>query len=475
LLLIYGVFISTSPKLGHPLTSLNIGWLSLQIVLFALFILLLLPQFILFSWSQLLVNNFFVFGGKLILLTSFIFWALLSFPYISNEQLNSFEYWILSILALVGMLFIVQAHDLLSMYLAVEFQSLVFYVLASFKRTSEFSTESGLKYFILGAFSSALLLFGSSILYGLTGLTNFSDYTKLFAGLLINDQLFTLGVTLSLIFINVSLLFKLSAAPFHMWSPDVYEGAPTSVTAFFAILSKLAILSLLFKFCFFAFHDFVDSWYKVISCCAYLSILIGTLGAFSQKKWKRFIAYSSINHVGFLLIGFSTGELEGLFSLIFYIVIYIIMMFGIFLFVLSLRYYQYPTHFQIRYIKDLTSLFLYNPVLAFTLTLILFSMAGIPPLIGFFSKIFILLPGLQNNMYSLTIFAVLMSCIACFYYIRIIKTMYFDKLENWIVTYPVNKVSSMLLGLFTLLTTLLFLDLELFSLFITRMVLPFLG
>jgi NADH:ubiquinone oxidoreductase subunit 2 (subunit N) len=151
------------------------------------------------------------------------------------------------------------------------------------------------------------------------------------------------------------------------------------------------------------------------------------------------------------------------------------MMFGIFLFVLSLRYYQYPTHFQIRYIKDLTSLFLYKQVLAFTLTLILFSMAGIPPLIGFFSKIFILLPGLQNNMYSLTIFAVLMSCIACFYYIRIIKTMYFDKLENWIVTYPVNKVSSILLGLFTLLTTLLFLDLELFSLFITRMVLPFLG
>jgi proton-translocating NADH-quinone oxidoreductase chain N len=357
----------------------------------------------------------------------------------------------------------------------VEFQSLVFYVLASFKRTSEFSTESGLKYFIMGAFSSALLLFGSSLLYGLTGLTHFSDYTKLFAGFIINDHLLNLGITLGIALINASLLFKLSSAPFHMWSPDVYEGAPTPITAFFSILPKLAVLSILSRLFFVVFHDFINLWQNMILFCAYLSILIGTLGAFMQQKWKRFIAYSSINHVGFLLLGFSTGELESVFSIIFYTFVYIIMMFSIFLFISNLRYYQYPTHYQIRYIKDLTSLSTLNPVLSFTLTLILFSMAGIPPLAGFFSKIFVLLPSLQNNMYSLAIFAILMSCIACFYYIRIIKIMYFDKSENLVVTYPINKESSLLLSFFLFLASFLFLDLELFSLFITRMILPFLG
>ena len=182
------------------------------------------------------------------------------------------------------MLFVVQAIDLLSVYLAVEFQSLVFYVLASFKRTSEFSTESGLKYFILGAFSSALLLFGSSILYSLTGLTNFNDFSLFFTGSLLNNISSGFSVNVGIIFVSTAFLFKLSAAPFHVWSPDVYEGAPTSTTAFFSILPKLAIIILLLRFCFIGFHDFIFSWQKIIIFCSYLSILVGSLAAFFQTK-----------------------------------------------------------------------------------------------------------------------------------------------------------------------------------------------
>lgn len=471
-LLVYSVLYSTSVKLGYPLLHSNMGWLTFQVTSFALLMAITSPCYNFSCWSHLLVNDFFVFGSKILILSFVLFWFLLSLPYVIDEKINSFEFWILSLLAVVGMLFIVQSYDLLSMYLSIEFQSLLFYVLASFKRTSEFSTESGLKYFILGAFSSALLLFGSSILYSLTGLTNFNDYSIFFAGSLNANHSLDYGIILGLVFINTALLFKLSSAPFHMWSPDVYEGSPTSVTAFFSILPKLGILTLLLRFCIFSLHDLLLTWQEIIVFCSYLSILIGTLSAFSQKKWKRFVAYSSINHVGFFLIGLSTGELEGVFSVLFYLVSYVIMMFGVFFFLIGLRHYQYPDHSQIRYITDIKGLSLVNPMLALALTLLLFSMAGIPPLIGFFAKFFILLPSLQNNMYGLSIFAVLMSCIACFYYIRLIKIMYFDKPKLWAVTRPVNKKTSIFLGLFVVLTTFFSLDLELFSIFLTRMSLP---
>ena len=474
-LLVYGVLMSTSVTKGYPLLSSNIGYLSLQVTLFAFLIVFSTSCFNFTGWNSLILVNSFTQGTKFIVLGSFIFWFFLSLPYTKKEKINSFEYWLLSLLSIVGMLLIVQCCDLISMYLSMEFQSLVFYILASFKRTSEFSTESGLKYFVLGAFSSALLLFGSSVLYSLTGLTNFNDYLIFFSGSLDLKCTLDFGIITGLIFINTALLFKLSAAPFHMWSPDVYEGAPTSITAFFSILPKLVITSLLLKLCLFSFHDFFQIWQKIVFFCSYLSILIGTLLAFSQTKWKRFIAYSSINHVGFILMGLSSGELESIFSVLFYVVIYIITMFALFFFLITIRYYHYPRHYQIRYMKDLTSLATFNPVLALTLTTLLFSMAGIPPLAGFFAKLFVLLPALQNNLYGLTIFAVLMSCVACFYYIRLIKIMYFNKVTNWIVMYPIDKITSLFLGLFYFLTTFIFIDLEIFTLFLTRMSLPFLG
>lgn len=471
-LLVYGVLYSTSSQKGYPLIHSNVGWLSFQTVFFALLIANGSFCWDLSCWNHLLINDFFVFGSKLLILGFILCWFILSSPYVINEKINSFEFWILVLLATVGILFIVQSYDLLSMYLSVEFQSLLFYVLASFKRTSEFSTEAGLKYFILGAFSSALLLFGSSILYSLTGLTNFNDYSVFFAGSLNSLHSLSYGTILGLVFVNTALLFKLSAAPFHMWSPDVYEGSPTAVTAFFSIVPKLGILALLLRFCIFGFHDFLSTWQNAIVFCSYLSILVGTLSAFSQRKWKRFLAYSSINHIGFLLIGFSNGELEGIFSVLFYLVSYVVMMFGVFFLLVGLRYYEYPNHFQIRYIGEIKGLSFLNPAMATTLTILLFSMAGIPPLIGFFAKFFVLLSGLQNNMYGLCIFSILMSCIACFYYIRLIKIMYFDKPKVWPTTYPIEKLVSIFLGIFTFLTTFLSIDLELISFFLARMALP---
>lgn len=471
MLLIYSVLCSTSFSLGYPILYYNVALLCFQVSVFSILILLYSPTFVMFSWNQLLLYTSFTFSIKFILLISFCLWIFLSLSYAKYEKIIFFEYWILSLLAIIGMLFIVQSCDLLSMYLAIEFQSLIFYILASFKRTSEFSTEAGVKYFILGVFSSTLLLLGSTILYSLTGLTNFNDYSKLFTGLLFFSNELSYAIAFGFTIISTSFLFKLSAAPFHIWSPDVYDGAPTVTTAFFSIIPKIAVLSLFLRFCLLHFHDFFYIWQNILLFCAYVSIFIGTFGTLQQKKWKRFIAYSSINHIGFILIGLGTGELESIFGVIFYAIVYIIFMLGVFFFLISFRHFYFPSHYQIRYLKDLVSLHETNSILALSLALLLFSMAGIPPLLGFFSKIFILLPSVQNNMYSLSIFAILMSCISCFYYIRLIKIMYFDKAYSLAVVYPMSISNSIVLSLLIFLSTFLFFDLELILLSSARLAL----
>ena len=473
LLLVYGVFLSNFSGLGFPVLNRNLGLLASQVILSS-FILTYSQSFInLLNWNNFLISDLFSWSAKLVILFSSILWLLLSFFYPTQEKLNSFEYWILILLAISAMLIMTQVFDLLSIYLSVEFQSLIFYILASFKRNSEFSTEAGLKYFVLGAFSSALLLFGSSILYGLTGLTNLNDFSKFFSGFLISEDPFSLGISLGFTFILVALLFKLSSAPFHMWAPDVYEGAPSSVTAFFSILPKLAILSLLFRFLIYSFHDFFLLWRNFILICAILSLLIGSLGAFIQNRWKRFFAYSSITHIGFILIALLTGDLDSIINVVFYILVYILTMLGTFSFILNLRFIKYPYNYQTRYLKDLTSLGKFNPLLALSMSLILFSMAGIPPLAGFFAKFFVLLSALQSYSVGLSLFAVFSSCVACFYYIRLIKDMYFIEPKEWVISYPVDKKSSLVLGFSIFSILIIFLDLESILNFMTLMALTF--
>lgn len=475
ILLIYGVILSTSIRLGHPLLINNIAWLTFQVITLSFFLVFYQSVFVLASWNGFLVSDKFAHNAKIFILAVSLGWFLATFTYIVKEKINSFEYWILILLGITAILLVFQAYDLLAIYLTIEFQSLTFYILASFKRTSEFSTEAGLKYFVLGAFSSALLLYGSSIIYGLTGLTNLSDLSKFFTGILPSEVYMFLGILMGLTLITISLLFKLSAAPFHMWAPDVYEGSPTSVTAFFSIMPKLAILSLIFRFLIFSFHDFLVFWQNIVLVCIILSVLIGTLNAFSQTKWKRFFAYSSINHVGFFLLAVLSGNLESISSGILYTVIYIMTMLGIFSFILTLRFYRYPKHYQTRYLKDLTILARTNPILASSVALILFSMAGIPPLAGFFAKVFVLFSALQINALGITIFIVLMSCIACFYYIRLIKDMYFETPEKWAVIYPINKSNSIILGISLFFNIFIFYDLELLSILTTHMSLTFLN
>lgn len=475
LLLLFGILLSISQKKGYPLLTNTFGLLSLQVIFFTLYLVLQFPYTNILFWDYFLVLDFFVIGAKIMLSILVIFWIFLSKSYIVQEKLNSFEYWILILFIILALFFVLQSYDLLVTYLLIEFQSLAFYILASFKRSSEFSTEVGLKYFILGAFSSAFLLFGSSLLYGLTGLTNFADFNIFFSGFLIEDKSLLVSSFIGLLFITSALFFKISASPFHMWAPDVYEGSPTSITTFFAIFPKLIIISLLLRIFFFSFHDFFSIWRNIFIIVSFLSLLFGSLGALSQKKWKRFLAYSSISHIGFILIGFLSGEILGVTSTLLYLFIYVVTTLGIFTFLLSLRFYEYPKNYQIRYFSELINLSKVNPLLSISLALILFSMTGIPPLSGFFAKVFVLLIGIQSGSYSLVFFSIIISGISCFYYIRIIQIMYFINFKKWPIINPLTKSNSLILGTSCLFVILFFLDIELFSIPITRMALTFLA
>nr|WCH58029.1 NADH dehydrogenase subunit 2 [Hypnea brasiliensis] len=461
ILLIYGVFFSLSK--GKPLLVKNLGFLTLQVSLMGFSLSFFQVSYYITIWQNLIISDCFTQDTKYIIIQFFIFWICLTFLYNIFEKMNSFEYWILILLSLLAILLIIQANDLLFIYLVIELQSLVFYILASFKRTSEFSTEAGLKYFVLGAFSSALLLFGISLIYALTGLTNLNDLSKFFTGIFLEESLLTLGIFSGLVLILAALLFKLSAAPFHMWSPDVYEGSPTSVTAFFSIMPKLPVLSLVYRFLVFSFHDFINIWYNIILFVVFLSIFIGTLSAFSQKKWKRFFAYSSITHVGFFLLAMLLGDSESISNSLFYVFIYLITMLGTFSILLSLRFFNYNYHYQTRYLNEVSGLSKISPTIAIIFSMILFSMAGIPPLAGFFAKFFVLLAALQAGAVGIAIFIVLLSCIACFYYIQIIKTMYFNININWIFLYPIKKVNAVILSISFIFLFLLFYEIEFLS------------
>nr|AHX02461.1 NADH dehydrogenase subunit 2 [Plocamium cartilagineum] len=474
ILLIYGVFFSTFITYGYPLISYNIGWLVLQILFFSFLLSYSQIYIYMFSWNKLLVFDFFAWGTQLIILFFLILWWIITFIYIQKQKILFFEYWVLILFAVVGILFVIKSYDFLSIYLAIEFQSLVFYILASINRSSEFSTEAGLKYFILGAFSSAFLLLGFSVIYGLTGITNLGDFSKFFSGILFSGIFVHYGIIFGLIFILVALMFKFSAAPFHMWVPDVYEGSPSSITVFFSIFPKYAVICLCLRLLLYSFHDYIIYWREFILFCILFCAIIGTLGAFYQLKWKRFLAYSSINHVSFLLLALVIGDLQSISCIIFYIVIYSIIMIGIFSIILSLYYYDYPNYYQLRYIKNILSLNITNPLLALSLVLILFSVSGIPPLAGFFSKFFILLSALQVNAFGICMFLILFSCVSCFYYIRLIKIMYFDINKNLLIIYPLPKSISLVLGVSLIINIFLIFDLDLFYKFSVFISLSFL-
>ncbi len=342
---------------------------------------------------------------------------LMSDKYLAGEQLRRFEYPVLIVMAALGMSLMVSANDLISLYMGVETQSLALYILAAFNRDSRRSTEAGLKYFVLGALSSCLLLYGASLIYGFTGSTQFG----VIAGALENGA--STGLVIGLVFLISGLAFKVSAAPFHMWTPDVYEGAPTPVTAFFAAAPKLAAMALFARAMISPFEAISDEWRPIIAILAVASMVVGAFSAIVQTNIKRLMAYSSIGHMGFALVGLAAGTPAGVSSVLFYMAVYVAMTIGAFACILLMRRRGGMTEA----IEDLSGLTRTNPGLAVILTVLLFSMAGIPPMAGFFGKLYVFMAAIEAGFVWLAVIGALLSVVSAYYYLRIIWIMWFNE------------------------------------------------
>ena len=381
---------------------------------------------------------------KILIIISGIFVLIISSRYLKIFNLFQIEYSILILTSILGMLVMTSANDLMVFYIGLELQSLSLYVLAAFNRDQIKSSEAGLKYFVLSALSSGLLLYGCSLIYGFSGSTNFN---------IISEEIvsYQYGLTFGIVFILVGLAFKISAVPFHMWAPDVYEGSPTSVTLFFSIVPKIAALTVFIRFLYVPFINMFDQWQIIIIFLSIASMIFGSIAAIGQKNLKRLIAYSSIGHMGYALAGLSTGTNDGIQSSIIYISIYLVMNLGFFscLFMLKRNNEYYER------IEDLSGLSKNHPMLSLSLLIILFSLAGIPPLAGFFAKFYIFKTVIEQSMYFLAIVGLLSTVVAAFYYLMIIKIIYFDKeKEKYDVDYSIGIKMSLILS--TLLILLYF-------------------
>ena len=406
-ILMLGVFIKKSFNIIFNLTSL--------IIVATVMIILSNPdnevKIFLNSFTRDAFSNYF----KILILISSFFVLNSSKNFILDNKLDKFEYPIIVLMSILGMFFMVSSNDLILFYLGLELQSLSLYILATIDRDNLRSTESGIKYFVLSALSSGLLLYGCSLLYGFTGSTNFD---------LIADKLTkeNTGAVFAMVFILVGLAFKVSAVPFHMWTPDVYEGAPTSITSYFAVVPKVAGLALLIKFMFIPFSNILLEWQTIIIFISIGSMILGAVAAMVQKNFKRLLAYSSIGHIGYALAGVATGVVSGYQSAIIYISIYVIMNIGAF----SCLYLLKKDGQYKESISDLSGISKKHPILAISLLIILFSLAGIPPLGGFFAKFYVFVAVLEQEMYTLAIIGLLTTVMSAFYYLKIIKTIYFD-------------------------------------------------
>ena len=523
-LLLYGVWFSTSPFLNYPsiiFNTLHQAGLLLVIMLwlvaarFEAF-----PSFLLFR-SNLIYDDFSMKVSFLLVLATIVC-LLLSTDYLKNEKINLFEYVIFILLSCLGGCWLVASYDFFTMYLTIELLSLPLYGLASIKSRSLLSTEAGLKYFILGAFSSGVFLFGVSLIYLATGSLSFSEIGQLFAGVNVNlfdliqsGDVHSLGYvaafSIGMILVMVGLLFKLTAAPFHMWAPDVYEGAPTPVTAYFATVPKLAVFAVTVRIFYVTFFDISLEWQKAITLCAIGSMILGTLGAMVQKlDLKRLIAYSAIGNAGYMLLGISAGNLEGLQGLLLFAVIYIVMSVNAFATILTLRssnclstltsqstFHWSQDHAnsqQLFYTNSMASsaslsstatgnqpdqeawlhgayiprqlalasqnslgnlkgilqfrtLSKTNPLLAVTVAFMFFSMAGVPPLAGFLGKFYLFFSAVNGGLYLAVFVAIVTNVVGAFYYIRCIKLAYFDGSKEWTSLASCSKELSILLGM----------------------------
>ena len=353
---------------------------------------------------------------KVLALSAALVSILMSVDYLQRAGLEKFEYPILIILSTLGMMLLISANNLIALYLGLELMSLALYVMAAFAREDGRASEAGLKYFVLGALSSGMMLYGASLLYGFAGTVSFAGIAN------VVSSSAPIGVVFGLVFVMAGLAFKMSAAPFHMWTPDVYEGAPTPVTAFFASAAKAAAVAVTVRVVIIAFPGATQQWRQIIIFLANASTLLGSFAAIGQTSIKRLMAYSSIGHMGFALIGLAAGNEIGVRGVAIYLAIYLVMTLGAFAAILSMR----VEGRSVENIADLSGLSRTNGLMAFFLAMLMFSLAGIPPLAGFFAKYYVLLAAVDAGLYPLAVVGVLASAVAAFYYLRVVKIMYFD-------------------------------------------------
>src|SRR5262245_7128955 len=379
---------------------------------------------------------------KLLTLAGAAVALLMSADYWREEGGLKFEYPVLVLLAATGMLMMISANDLIALYVGLELQSLALYVVATFKRDSARSAEAGLKYFVLGALSSGMLLYGASLVYGFTGSTNFAVIAAA-----VQPSGANIGLIFGLVFLMAGFAFKISAVPFHMWTPDVYEGAPTPVTAFFAAAPKLAAMALTVRVLSAACPAVTTEWRRIVVFLAIASTTLGAFAAIGQTNIKRLMAYSSIGHMGYALVGLAAGTAEGVAGVVFYLAIYLAMTLGTFACILAMR----RGGRMVEDIDALSGLSRTNPAMAFLLAMLLFSLAGIPPLAGFFAKFYVFLAAIHAGLYALAVIGVLLSVVGAYYYLRIIKIMYFDAPAERFEPMPLTLAAALgLSGIFVL-------------------------
>ena len=410
IILMIGVFIKNSYNLVTNLTFLTL------LVLIAT---LLNEKGNTLIFSEAFISDSFSIFIKILILISSLFILYSSQIFIKDNNINKFEYPIIFLIAILGMFFMVSSNDLILFYLGLELQSLALYILTAIDRDNLKSTESGIKFFILSALSSGLLLYGCSLLYGFTGSTNFE---------IINKELTSenIGAVFAMVFILVGLAFKVSAVPFHMWTPDVFEGSPSSITSFFAIVPKIAGIAVFIRFMQIPFENILIEWQSIIIFLSIASMILGAVAAIGQKNIKRLIAYSSIGHIGYALAGIATGTSSGYSSSVLYITIYAVMNLGIFGCIFLMKKDGKYTE----EINDLSGISKNHPLISLSFLIILFSLAGIPPLGGFFAKFYIFLSVVESEMYTLAIIGLLTTVISAFYYLKIIKIIYFDEITK---------------------------------------------
>jgi NADH-quinone oxidoreductase subunit N len=434
-LLMVGVFRPGEPEASH------LVWpLSVMALVVALFLLLVDdPETAVTFGGQFVTDRFAVFLKVLILVGAGLC-LMMSPGFMAREGIERFEYPVLAMFTTVGMMMMISANSLLALYIALELHSLPLYVMTAFHRDQTRSTEAGLKYFVLGALASGLLLYGCSLVYGFTGTLSFDGLAQAF-GAAGDGASVSAGVLIGIVFVAAGLAFKMAAVPFHMWTPDVYEGAPTPVTAFIAAAPRVAAIGLTLRVLYQPFGEWAPDWQQIVVFIAIASMLLGAFAAIGQSNIKRLLAYSGIGHIGFALVGFAAGTEAGVYSVLVYMTIYMIMTIGAFGCVLAMRRHGHP----VEGIDDLAGLGRNQPLLAASLAIFMFSMAGIPPLAGFFAKIYVFLAAIRADMVPLAVIGVLASVVGAYYYIRVVKVMYFDEPKE-AFDRPIGREISIIVG-----------------------------